>query len=705
MQGSDYIFLLQDKEHRFYKFTPTGVVLSADPYVIDFSPQGWQDIDVDNVRNKTYWGIDRTVSAPLQFVNDGAAIIKYIIYSKGPETEVYLTIGLQKLDFNPGVDFGFWYKELVSLQLDLSSAVHTGPRVSVATLEDGLSKYLKSNENTRQEYPLSDPERILVKMDGINLHEKLNYANIDAFDISAGLDNGKMLPCVFSGHDGDSTGVVYQSEDYKSISLASNPANEGQSNFMAKNVSQVSLMITVSGLVQLICTQRTASVAGSNIRLITQKNGAQVTNNQIAPIFDQVPGVLRSFPFSFTVPLNPGESVFMFDNFNIIGTSCTYQFTKESVFNISFLTRHPDTYIPAFRGQYLWNKLIADVTENNLTAELSAYLLANKNIVFTSGNGLRLLDGASVKIQFSEFFQFYNCYDAVGIIEKDGKVDIARKEDLVDAANSIHVEAAVNSIKISFAKEYFFNELEIGYPDLDNDIGVLNGNAETNTGMLFSTGTSISPARLDKVSKAVKTSPYEIEKIRITTFSKDTTDFKDDNSLYAIAISPDRVFAYGDIPEHYILDRSPNPGTQGLIEPDTIFNIPLSPKRNLLRQGSYLRSCGYLWDYKTLAFKSADRNDKMISNGIVENADVNIGSLAPAFFVPVRLTGDFAMPDDLLELLDENPLRVFDFDIDGNNYKGFLETVGLNPSDRKLQPCTFLSLASNDISKLKNYYG
>lgn len=189
-QGATYIFCIQDEDYNFYKVVGGVVSLSAQPYFLDFSPAGWDDIAIKNGLNKRYWGIDRSVSIPLAYVRDAADILKNIDYKKGCYEQVYLLIGEQQLLFKPGIEYGFWYEQLFRGEIDLSAIIHSDERVTAPTLEDGLPKYLKANENTTEEIPEPD---IKVKMDGIVLQNKVENFVGDGFDPDINYNIGNHL--------------------------------------------------------------------------------------------------------------------------------------------------------------------------------------------------------------------------------------------------------------------------------------------------------------------------------------------------------------------------------------------------------------------------------------------------------------------------------------------------------------------------------
>lgn len=710
MQGSDYIMCFQDKSFNFWRVNTDGTVsISAQPYFLDFAPAGWEDVAIQNIRNKKYWGVDRSVTIPLAYVNDGATILKHIFYTLGIEEPVFLVIASQRLDYTAGVSYGYWYKQIYRGEADLSTFNHTGARVTCTSLEDGLAKYLKANEATVYELPMNVAEAIYVKMDGINLHEALNYQDTDGLEILlSDVGSNFRLPVNFINNEGDSIGIVMQSQSVVPLGSLTWAQKQALDDFEIKNVGTTAVSLTITGKVEFYCTKMVSSPAWAYKARFVRSNQLIGNQNdyQMISTAAMVVGQLYSHDISLTVPLAPGEKLASEGIFfGGVGSDAGITFTENSKFKVTFITRYNPTYILAFRSQYLLNQLINKVTETAFAAELSDYLTAFRNIAFTSGNAIRNLDDATMKICFADFFQFWDCFDSVGLIERIKTVGFDAKKNLVDTIDYIDLpEPASDSFKVTVAKEYLFNELNIGYPEIKNDVGVLNGNEEFNTKFIFSLGTTKSPAVIDKVSK-FKASCYEIEKIRVTTLDLTTTDYKADNEVFVLHIENVLQPAVGVIPAYYNLDRALNATATGLIEPATVFNLFLSPKRNLLRNGPFMRSSMYLADNKTLAFTSADKNSNLVCGGVIEKDNINLGNLGDKFFLPVLFDGDFPAPDDQLELLESNPLQVFRFPFYGNYYKGILVKASIAPSSRKSQAYQLLSIPGNDLQKLNDYYG
>ncbi len=690
MQGNDFIYFLQDKQRRFWGINASGdVVLSSNPYQLQFSPDGWDDITIKNIRSKKYWAIDRTVSDPFKYVEDGAKILKHIFYKKGVEESVYIVVCEQKLTYTPAVEYGFWYKQIFRSEIDLSTFLHAGPAVTASTSEEGLAKHLKANENTVYEIDLSNG--LSFKNDGINLASKINYVIYD--DLIAA-DNVHLAPVNFvPPNEGPAFNIAHGG--IVSTQQVTAPYYETSLDWILSAVKTTT--IRIHGRVRVL-----VPAPGSNYRL-----GLRTSTNGYVELVNQTTvSPAHTYSFDDTITLNANERGFL-EGIFIGSGSFVY---GSSSFTIEYLSRLDPTYIKAHRPQYIWNELLLKATGGEYSAEDCPYFgdLQNWDKVFTSGNGIRGLTDATLKISIAQFLSFWNTYDEVGIKEINKKVLLDRKNTLIDQLDIIDLGEA-GSLKVSFDKELPYNELAIGWPDIKNENGFTNGKNEFNTTFVYSLGTTKSPRKYDKISQ-VRVSCYDMENVRIENAQKDTTDNRSDNEPYCVHISSTLIAGNGvTIPDHYLLERTLNAFVTGVEQADTVFNIIFSPKRCMIRSGDYLRSSLYLSDNKTLKFISADRNKEMnYINGadiIIENADMPVGNLAVKFFAPAVLTAEISSPDDLLDELDENQMKIFQLTFNGDTYKGIPISNGINPKRNKMQVYEMWPTADTDLTPLIDYYG
>jgi len=602
--------------------------------------------------------------------------------------------------------YGYWYKQRTRTEFDLTTYSHEGSGVKCATLEEGLAKFLKSNEATTIELPFDVPEAINIKMDGIRLREKANYADVDGTEFSptalgGGASDG-LTSTIFLNNEGDHVGISLESQNQQAY--ASFPDTIAAPNCIMHNVYNVPIELTIAGTSEFTCTRQPNTYAFRRRFLLTSSTVPTQNDYQYHTPGTLAAGNTYTQVYSITITLLPGERLYTQSQFlSGGGGDPAIEFTANSKFSISFISRYEATYIKAFRAQYLFQKYIEFVGEGNYSAAVADFFTTHSDKVFTSGNAIRGFADAVLKWDFAGFFQFWDCFSSVGITEEDGVIDFAQKQELTDAADIIELPEP-SGLKVSIDRDLLYHELEIGYPPIKNDVGVLNGNEEFNTQFLWSLGVMKKPTRLDKVSK-INASCYTIEKIRVTTLNKDTTDYKADNDVFPLVINNTLIPAGSGVPAHYELDRSLNASATGLIEPETVFNIALSPHLNMLRNGPWLRSILWLCDYKTLKFQSSDKNrnlefDDPLYGHIDEDKDENIGGLGTRFITPVLFTVTIPPPDDGV-----NPRAVYQFPFLGTNYTGISKKDSNGLASRKAQTWELLALPDNDFKKLENYYG
>jgi hypothetical protein len=714
MTGPEYVFFKQDKNNRFYQPDSDGkIIASSKPYPLEFSPDGWDEIEVENIRNKKWWGIDRSVATALKFVKDGAKILKSVMLTKGVDEILYTTICKLQLDYT-GSEYGFWYKKLFRGQDDFTTYLHDGSKVTCSSLEEGLAKYLKSAEGTTFELSMNVSEALQVKFDGVYLKNIINFGTIEEqFDVAiigAELTDKKYFPLTFFPTTQDNSGTNIAVFNVTSSPLSSINYATSDKNFMEATGTVEQHIEFINLPYRLVAALSVGSTNQASVNVyIKNQNGTLIRSLYSNTVSDptNVSGYIND---SFDLTVNKGDRLFLIAELEVIRgnsilTNPGVAFIIDNSDNkFTTRTRFDTTYVPHLRGQYIFEQLLYKVTEGNYTAEVSAFLEQWKDAVFTCGDAVRGIvdaDGNSaavMKITMETFRQFWDCFFSVGISEKSGKVNFDEKINLVDKVNRIALGEPSSPVKVKYEKGYGFNVLRIGYPEIKNDVGVLNGNEEFNCTFEWTTGTSSDAGVLDKVSK-IKASCYEQEKIRITLVDKDTTDNKSDNDVFVNYIGSALQPADGDNPAHYLLDRSLNASATGLIEPATIWNLRLSPKRMLLNNGSWIRSCLFLGDGKMLKYTSADKNNKMECDGISEKADVAISTLASPFFYPLSISVELPAPENLLDDMDANPAIGYSVPIEGDTFTGILLKNSVSPSSNKAQTYELLLDSENDITK------
>lgn len=161
--------------------------------------------------------------------------------------------------------------------------------------------------------------------------------------------------------------------------------------------------------------------------------------------------------------------------------------------------------------------------------------------------------------------------------------------------------------------------------------------------------------------------------------------------------------------QYYNLDRT-IPVTQLLAPPDdvsqeikdTIFNIPLSPKRIMLTHRNWLAGGLYGYAGEYTIFSSANRNKELIAGGVVEKADelLQDPAVAVPMFKPYWLEFDTISPVDMVEDLEANPNPVYAPTWKAIRYTGFFVRGGIALNDRDEQTFKLLACPETDLLPL-----
>lgn len=674
MQGQDHLYFLLDEMNRSL-YVENGIVQrSATPRPLQFTPDGWRKIKVENQRNQKYFALDRMYTVPLEFVEDGAHILRYMKYTYGSEVKVYLGILKQKL-FYDGAQFGYYHDKFIKGEIDFSNYVRSGPKVTVNIMEGGLAKLIKNRENVKYELDIDVPQAVKMKMDGTFLHASTKYVTQE------GNTGGLHLPgWIFVNSEGANFAVQTQT-----VYLSAGSFNSATSDqWIIRNIGTEPISFNLKGSIKV-----RASANGIYIF------GFETSGGTPFPVYvnNSFPGGVDTvIPYDINVTLQPDEKLFSVASWS--NTLFLLKYVDVGEMSISFKSRYKTTFVKGLPPEYVYKKLIEKVTDSTYKGE-SPVLASNYNFVLTCGDALRGISGAKLKLSLADFFQSFNTQFDVGMGEISGKVRLDEKYTFIDYSNPIDL-GEVSNFKDKPATDYYFSTLKIGYPEQDYDD--VNGKQEFNNTNEYTTPITRVTKELNLVS-AFRADCYGAEFTRINLEGKTTTDSDSDNDIWIIHTNKTSVIdpVEGQI---YELNRDLNPFATGVLEPETIYNLQLSPRRCLDRNGRYIHSGFYKMDNANLIFQTTQKNSNLATSNpiVVEKSNVSVGSLLGRLFQPELLEFDTPAPVDLVELLEASPVRAFKGTYLGIPFDGIPIKVGIAASDFEAQTYTLLASPTMDFT-------
>lgn len=697
-QGRSHIYFLMDSSNKSYYVSNGQVLSSSTPKPLQFTPDGWRNITISNQRNQKYFAIDRSFSVPLDYVKDGAQILKHLYYNRGLEEKVFMCIAKQVLYFD-ATHYGYYYTLLYKGELDFANFTDASAKVTMNIMEGGPVKLIKARENTSYEIPVED---ILVKMDGVNLRQSANYL----------ITNGALANDL-AGHTVDAT--LLANEAISSLGAQSQQRIvTGNSTSDLWNLGQFFLItgaedadITINWNFRMTPSLTgVGAVFGTTIalqcRVLTSSStefsipGVAFGRN-IQEIGGGDPLLLYNIEHhfqgsvSFTAPAGSKIVLYMTATQNRDFTFFTYD--NDGEFSVAYTYTHPTTYIKAIRPLKLLQEIISRLTDGQYTI-ISDTLNTYNDIVITSGDAIRGIDGAKIKTTLLNFFQSFNTVLGIGMGMIGNQLRLEQKAYWVDYSDPIDL-GEVKNLRISPANDYIYNNLKIGYPAQEYED--VNGRQEFNNTHEYDLPVTRITKTLEMIS-SYRADCYGIEFTRINLEGKSTTDDKSDNDVFLIHIKDTPIEEDGQTV--YELDRTLNAGATGLLEPETVFNIFLSPKHCFFRNSNYLHSLFYKQEGSIIKFQTTEKNASLVTD-VTENANVIVNDLDPALFQPNLLDMEARMPVNIQPILDLNPVKAFTFTFLGVQFTGIPLKQSSRDSDRAAQSIQLLAAPTQDLTQME----
>ena len=675
------------------------VQVSSTPKPLKYTLDGWQDISIIWERNMEKLGVVRNFSLPLGAVIDARKIIRHVLFTGNFDRKLFLLIKDLKLFIDPSTYY-FYYDFLYKGEFDLTT-FESGPDKAVTQImEGGLIQKLQANQDTVYEFL---PDELEVKLDGIVLNKALNFILVDDLEIAKTVyGDNHFAPVTNVQNEGLATSIVPVSQDLQDTSGMSFAAKiADDTNYLAKNIGSTPVTIQVEGHVKFHVTANDLGTWGYRMRFLTSSLSLPLQNDY--EIFSQTVianGADYDFTVSKAVILMPGDLLHL-EGIFFGGASgeVAIKYLPDSKLTASYEYRAPATNAGALRLHTLFKRLVEKITGNSDDGASDLLNVTYPNVVVTSGDAIRRIDGAKIKTSFTDFFKTVRAIFAAGEGIMGGKIRVETHAFFLNAGlPAIELgEANSEGVTDKVAKELLFNKVSIGYPEQDYDD--VNGKQEFNNTSRYSTVILRATKELELLSQ-YRADCYGIEFLRMNTEGKDTTDTSSDNDVFLLDIELEGTNVDGS----YNLRRINYDTIEGLLQPSSVFNIELSPARMLKRWMPWIAGCCTGFEGTNLTFQTTEKNHelKTVEAGETfdEDADVPIdGSvrLFKAIIFELQPAGSIS----LAETMEDNPNQYFQFTHNnGQVYKGFNLKAGLSPDTLKEEAFQLLAAADTDLTTL-----
>src|SRR5215217_1392800 len=620
---------------------------------IVFTPESWEkNSSISYKRDLKYFGMLRDWALPLSFVEDGAAILRNAYYAEGVEAGVILEV--EVLDRSTRqYEIGF------KSDVDFSEVEDTFNTFTVMLMAGGLTAKLKAYDNVKFEYPLTGADIVNLVLPGVAFVES---STAIIYPLIPGNGHVRYIPQInVATATFQSAFVENQSTNYQDVNDGSFSASNNW--FIKSNrIQTVRIKGNLKG-----GSFGTSGRSGFSVRMMNQAN----QNMRTLYVDNREDGLLSfDFNFDFEYTLAIGERLYLYVRMNSTGGVGVN--IEDGTLELSYNSVSDPSNCKGIKGTDLFKRIINKIAPGT---PAESYLLANawKDLVFTSGNGIRELPDAKIKISLSDFYQTMNSIDDAGMGPDAGVLRLENRSYFMRMAQSVDVGViADDACTIVPAKFLMANLIKVGYEDKNTD--EKDGLNEVNSGQQWTTPTTKVKDEYNWVS-VVRADQYGIEKIRVgynvlkTDTGKSTADTSSDNDTFM-------VDAYQDGENYRPVLGSSYEIVTGVNSPATVYNLRLSPKNNLLRHGAFLRSVLDKVDARYINFASAQKNAELFavknSIGVKENENILVGSLPDKYFIPHIAKINCKLPYRSIRLFENVPFGYMVFNWKGATLKGFI---------------------------------
>lgn len=733
MQRVEFKYYLRYKVlatwHYYYVDTNGDVQNTTTPTELEYTPKGWEDIRLTWERGFVYHGVFQTYSTPLEFVNDGAKILRYLFVNYGTEGACQLFI----TKFNNTIAT-YAYEDYYMGDIDFSRYVDKKDFVQCETMEGGFMARLKANETTDFELDVVESlSRVWVNMEGVELNAIFTFAGIEQavdnapptfttsrrenfptflYALTEGYSNGDHNP---KGNDFIGTFSQMFSQTYAGADIITVNSSD---KWIIHNVSDsLSYDYKISGLLNI--DQNNNALTARNINVFVYVNGAAALGGAVVKTTiatgGNIPGLgslTESIALDYTITLAPNEQMWIFFRHTGAVGDVDYHISSANL-TISVVNKVKQAYIPALRSFDVITELIARIS-GSTTVDSTLLQTTEAKKVLTCGDAVRGLEKSQLKTNVGAFYKSVDALfnTAMQYNKTTDTLYIKDKADSYDNATQILDLGTVNNLIVTPATDLQFAKLKLGYPEYSNDD--FNGKDEVNLQQKYQTPLIRVTGEFDIVSD-YHGSMYEITFCVANLVGKTQADSDNDNTVFWLDIEATPA---GTIPtglpgageDYYNLERSGYTVTSGLESPLTAFNLFLSPKLMMYRHGNQINSRLYPQEdlggditFQT-SNKTQNNEDYLVwdisGTTYYEKRTEALTDLDTAIFYPIYFEFDSMIPQNILSLLNSNPYGKIKFTYNDLDYYGFLVSVSDSPHLTPKQSYKLLCSTSTNLDNL-----
>jgi len=550
---------------------------SGSPIPLKTNPADLQSLQPEFATNKQYFSLNRSITNQLQFIKDGADILRNLDYTgRGFEEDAFLII----VKYNPvrGI-----YELYYTGKFDFSKK-KDDPILgfTINTVDSGVWGILSQKDDIQVQIPCSalNPKAIKVLFDGVTLKAKYYWQPVADVDMDLTTSESKYLivPLVMTNTDGDSYGIISagQEYDYFHDPDMNDYVSLHQSVYFIK--TQYSTEVYLEGPMEFDITSEDKTPFSISFYLWRSTD----TVDDVWELPDYQKLYFKrwdnlndkhdtiSFKLNHTFDLSEGEYLVLVAYVHYLGGGFLDGKIKPHLtpkaHNIiaSVTTKVVPTTCYALRPLDLGQQIVSKLTGGLFTIQSKFYVTHNK-VVCTCGDALRGEPLAMIQTTFKDWYESYDAGDFLAMKILNGQLWIEQANEVYKENGEILDIGEISDLSIEHDTEHLLNSFEIGSPSQDyrHNSGRLEFNAPTQ----FSFEVSYIKNQMSLISPYRRDS-YGIEFIRLDYFAGNSQDNKGDKEVFMLDITDEVGDATTFVSNYKIYQVNNSPIIPEITSPD-----------------------------------------------------------------------------------------------------------------------------------------
>lgn len=581
--------------------------------------KNWQDIKVSFKRND-YDGVVRTFSDNFEFVEGARTLLLNEYYNNYLNASASIVIYTRNNSW-------IW-TEVFRCALNYSTLKDDGYVLSMNAIDNSVASLIKAKKGTQYEYSVSElMETNLLEYDRLEMDSMIKWSDGASIDEDLGLkiinfpSSDARATMALPFYITSSEIAVKGKVEVNDVSDFEYMDTDGMTPFI-KALEDITIHLDMSMYLNNLGALITESPVVYLRKYSSNGSVSQLTYKSLPSL------TFTQFSYKKDISLKSGDKLVAFVE-NTSGQEFNLSIDSTDI-SVSFRAKGKTVYLPVINPQTLLNRLLRSM--NDGVDGLTGVIVPSgenrlDNAMILAAESARQIPEAKIYTSFTKFCDWMKAVFGY-VYDINGNTITFRHRDDYFGNNVVKTIKNYAGYTMNINSSLIYSQVRIGYEK--KDYNSVNGKDEFRFTNEYTTGITITDNKLELISP-YRADAYGIEFLA-EKIGEDTTDNESDTDVFFVC-------AYSD-GDKYKLDRSIL--IQGVISPETMFNVMYAPSTFIFSNFSFLGSF-----ISEMTFASSEGNTSVKIAQNAENRNIQINQKLFSVSQIEIETSDIELPKDL----------------------------------------------------------